>query len=156
MTFPFWTGKTDISRAIGSSGPYTVDSKLSFFHKKFRVSVLPGFRTDGVSKSWPLFFIDRFFMSIAPAAITHDALYTAQWTSKSFADYVLLVAAISCLDLEDMEKDHPFWKKVSFLWNRIQAFFVFLAVFFGGWLAWRNKTSEDLVFGRSHVEFFRW
>ena len=135
----------DLSRRVGSSGPYMVDSQLSFLNVgKWKVSVLRGFTTDGISGPWfSRFFLDRFASVVVPAAVIHDGLYGAKWTSKLFADWVFFLAVLSCC-----ERASALRKGFALVCGLL----MFAGVALGGWIAWWKKSAESVVEARKFVE----
>jgi hypothetical protein len=92
------------------------------------VTIRRGFETDGVSAPWlvrpwyPRFADEKYH---GPALI-HDALYSAQLTTRAEADRLFL---------EAMERTHAVWLKRHLAWA---------AVRIGGRRQWRRETPISI------------
>lgn len=88
-----------------------------------------GFRTDGASVPrivWTLLGVDRLHPSIAAAAVVHDALYAAHYTTRAQADRIFFQLA---------KRNGLAAHRAAIMWAALRAF---------GWIAWRrNKRAIE-------------
>jgi len=120
----------ELRRKPGTSGVFVVASRLVFrTGDGLRITVLPGWATDGASVPAALrWWAPPFAGPYTAAAILHDALYRAQppGIDRATADRILLDAMLA----SDV--------------RRTQAWAIYVGVRIGGWLPWRRN--------RRHVE----
>lgn len=129
-----WSGRVALSRRVGSDGAYALDSDLGFRGTRFRVRVLPGFATDGVSIPRALrWWADPYSGRHVAAAVIHDGLYATQFTTRAEADQLFLEALRACGV------------------RRSQARLMWLAVRIFGGRAWGSKTLQTKKAARECV-----
>ena len=108
--------------------PYTVD--LPVLNQ--RLTILPGFVTDGASIP-SLFWScagDPFSPHFVAAAVVHDALYSAELTTRDKADEIFL----ELLEVEGLS-----WLHRNIFW---------FAVRVAGWTVWDEHTEETIAAAR--------
>jgi hypothetical protein len=91
-----------------------------------QIVISAGFRTDGASVPrivWTLLGVDRLHPSIAAAAVVHDALYAAHYTTRAQADRIFFQLA---------KRNGLAAHRAAIMWAALRAF---------GWIAWRRKRA---------------
>ena len=92
-----------------------------------QIVIAANFRTDGASIPrivWTLLGVDRLHPSIAAAAVAHDALYAAHFTTRAQADRIFFQLA---------KRNGLAAHRAAIMWGALRAF---------GWIAWRRTKSQ--------------